>query len=40
MIMMKWTAVAAGLTGLAAAFLGLRQPAPDNIRFRPVAMPD
>ena len=39
--MVKWTAAAAGLSGLAvAAFLGLRQPAFDDIRFRPVAMPD
>lgn len=39
--MVKWTAGAAGLSGLAvAALLGLRQPAPDDIRFRPVAMSD
>lgn len=39
--MLKWTAAAAGLTGLAVgAILGLRQPALDDTRFRPVAMPD
>lgn len=39
--MMKWTAAAAGLAGLAVgALLGLRQPALEDIRFRPVAMPD
>jgi formylglycine-generating enzyme required for sulfatase activity len=37
----KWAAGAAGLSGLAlAALFGLRQPALDDSRFRPVAMPD
>jgi len=37
--MAKWTAAAAGLSGLAvAALLGLHQPALDDIRFRPVVM--
>lgn len=39
--MLKWTAAAAGLSGLAVgAFLGLSHPQPDDLRFRPVAMPD
>lgn len=39
--MLKWTAAAAGLSGLAVgALLGLRQPALDDLRFRAVAMPD
>jgi len=39
--MAKWTAVAAGLSGGAvAALLGLRHPTLDDIRFRPVTMPD
>ncbi|PZF75448.1 formylglycine-generating enzyme family protein [Aestuariivirga litoralis] len=38
--MLKWTAAAAGLSGLAVgAFLGLGHPRLDDIRFRPVAMP-
>jgi len=38
--MMKWTATAAGLMSLAAsAFLGLRQPAFDDVRLHPVALP-
>ncbi|MFO1132686.1 MAG: SUMF1/EgtB/PvdO family nonheme iron enzyme [Hyphomicrobiales bacterium] len=39
--MMKWTAAAAGLLGLAVgAFLGLSHPRFDDMRFRVVAMPD
>lgn len=39
--MMKWTAAAAGLSGLAVgAFLGLSHPKLDDARFRAVAMPD
>jgi formylglycine-generating enzyme required for sulfatase activity len=39
--MLKWTAAAAGLSGLAVgAFLGFKAPQPEDIRFRPVAMPD
>lgn len=39
--MMKWTAAAAGLSGLAVgAFLGLGHPRLDDTRFRPVAMAD
>lgn len=39
--MLKWTAAAAGLSGLAVgALLGLSQPKLDDPRFRPVAMPD
>ena len=38
---LKWTAAAAGLSGLAVAvLLGLHNPAFDDIRFRQVAMPD
>lgn len=37
--LVKWTAAAAGLSGLAvAALLGLRQPTVDDIRLRPVVM--
>jgi len=39
--MMKWTAAAAGLSGLAlGAVLGLSHPELDDVRFRPVAMAD
>lgn len=39
--MVKWTMAAAGLSGLAvAALLGIRQPAMNDIRFRPVPVPD
>ena len=39
--LMKWTAAAAGLSGLAAAlFMGIQQPAREVLELRPVAMQD